>query len=470
MTRNIGTDAVINQERLKQQTSHPASPASGFELLYVISGSPNGGLYLKDSSGRQIGPFITGTATINNPEHDYYIYLAALLEPAAIEVIQTDTFSYPISSTGTKIMTSSWNTNINGSGRVEARNPKMPTYLRGVTVGGLGAGATATFIDPTLPVYTTPRDTYFDRMKTLFEITPSYIPISGTSGIPFLCGAYGAIVLQATNYNYAWIALRYANDVYGMNLDNEISDTTAIRFANVPYLAVNKLICNEVRGESGSGPLGGILYYLVPSTWSVIPDTNVYDFRDDFMGTSLDTATKWTRTQSGGTVEIDVKQQWLKLVGTTTWGNNGCYSQTGIARANGKKFIVDVYTGANATTVNSHMVGFNDGTGQDYVDFSHGLLFTSSGAANILKVYENGNDRGTVGSGYTNRTNYRVRITLGASNNATYEIQGGAYGKLGSNSWTAITPGTTSSATTPLYAGISAGQTGTMYMGDVKIL
>jgi len=62
MTKNIGTDANIDQVRLKQETSHPASPASGYELLYIISGSANGGLFVKDSAGRQIGPFITGSA------------------------------------------------------------------------------------------------------------------------------------------------------------------------------------------------------------------------------------------------------------------------------------------------------------------------------------------------------------------------------------------------------------------------
>lgn len=62
MTRNIGTDANINRIRLAQQTSHPASPASGYNYLYIISGSAYGGLYLEDSSGRQIGPFITGSS------------------------------------------------------------------------------------------------------------------------------------------------------------------------------------------------------------------------------------------------------------------------------------------------------------------------------------------------------------------------------------------------------------------------
>lgn len=60
--RNIDTTAVNNSVRLKQQMSPPSAPAAGYESLYVISGSAHGGLYLEDSGGRLIGPFITGTA------------------------------------------------------------------------------------------------------------------------------------------------------------------------------------------------------------------------------------------------------------------------------------------------------------------------------------------------------------------------------------------------------------------------
>lgn len=62
MARKIDTDAVIEKIRLKQQFSHPSSPDSGYNWLYVVSGSAHGGLYLEDASGRKIGPFITGSA------------------------------------------------------------------------------------------------------------------------------------------------------------------------------------------------------------------------------------------------------------------------------------------------------------------------------------------------------------------------------------------------------------------------
>jgi hypothetical protein len=61
MARKIDTDAEIDRIRMSMQFSHPSNPDSGYDWLYIISGSAHGGLYLKDPSGRQIGPFITGS-------------------------------------------------------------------------------------------------------------------------------------------------------------------------------------------------------------------------------------------------------------------------------------------------------------------------------------------------------------------------------------------------------------------------
>ena len=73
------------------------------------------------------------------------------------------------------------------------------------------------------------------------------------------------------------------------------------------------------------------------------------------------------------------------------------------------------------------------------------------------------------GSGSSSLHIYRVRLTLGASGNCTYEIQSGPqYPAIGSASWTDITP-RTSSATTTLYAGIVAANASDCYVGDVKI-
>lgn len=406
--------------------------------------------------------------------HDYYHYLAALLEPDAIEPLQAGAFSYVVASNVTKLLTASWSTRFGAAGRMEVRNQRDFIAMRGLTLTGLQSGSCALIIDPALPTYTDARETYFDRMLALVESTPQYLSIISGQTQPFLPGAYGAIVLQATQYNFAWVSIRTNADAYGWALTDEINDSSAFRTTVGMRFAVNKRVACEFRGESGSDTGetrgGGLLYYLCPASWSEIADPTTYNFRDDFMGDSLDTATKWTRAQStAGNVEIVTLYQWLKLTGNSNWGTNGAFTQSSIARANGKIFQVDVYTGRNATANNSHVVGWHDGAGHSFSDFAHAVLFTSSGAANILKVYENGNDRGAVGSGYDNGTVYRVRITLGASNNAVYQIQGGAYGALGSGSWTTITPGTSSSSTTPLHGGFTCHPTGVMYLSDVKI-
>lgn len=80
MARKIDTDAEIDRIRMAMQFSHPSSPDSGYDWLYVVSGSAHGGLYLKDPSGRQIGPFITGTPT---PSELDYVQFTSNVSPTA---------------------------------------------------------------------------------------------------------------------------------------------------------------------------------------------------------------------------------------------------------------------------------------------------------------------------------------------------------------------------------------------------
>jgi hypothetical protein len=219
---------------------------------------------------------------------------------------------------------------------------------------------------------------------------------------------------------------------------------------------------------------GSITYINCPDTWGKVTDSTSYIFRDDFMGATLDTATDWTRSQStAGNIEINTAFNWLSIQGNGNWGDNGIFSQTTTARSAGKVFECWVYIADTGdVTHNNVVVGWHDGAGQSYSDFAHGLDFTNSGGVLQLKVFENGNDRGEVGTDYTRGHIYRVRITLGASNDATYEIQGGPeYEPLGSASWDDITPGTTSSATSPLAIGVTVNGANTSdhYIGDMKM-
>lgn len=397
-------------------------------------------------------------------------YLCAALEPDAIESLKVDSFSYSISSSVTKLLMASWQTRLSSSGRMEQRNPSKYVPLRGVTLAGTGTGSTAVILDPTAPTYIDPWETYYARMGAINEYQTRYIPLVG-SGVkaPFLPGAYGAIVTQATCFDNAWILLR-VHGTYGINLWDEISDTAAQRFGDSLSFPVSLRIAGTVEGNTISGsPTGSVSFVLLPSSWSAIADSiaSSYIFRDDFMGSSVLDTGVWTRTQSTtGNVEIDTTYQWCKVFGNSTWGTNGLRETTGHARSGSPRLVVNCYVPLDAATAGAYMVGWGDGAGINYTNLAHAINFAASG---VINVYENGTARGTVGSGYTAGSVYRIRITANTGGSATYEIQGGKeYPAIGGATWTTITPGTTSSATSTLYATATA-YAGSGYVGDFRV-
>ncbi len=405
-----------------------------------------------------------GGGTGTDPNHAYYQNLAALLEPDAIEAFRTGTFTYNVSSSDTKFLLGMWNGRIGASGRFEIRDPRNPLPINDVTLTGLASTSYLVVIDPTLPSYTDARDTYFDRLQAIGALKTHFAPVVAASTITrFLPGPYGVIVTSVTCFDFAWLGL-YLPNGGAFNLADEIDDSNTQRVAHSLTLPVSKKFANGLYAGAGGSGSGGITYVILPADWSGIVDSTTYDFRDDFMGATLNTVTDWTRAQStAGNVEIDTNYQWLKLVGNTNWGTNGAFSQASIARANGKVFEVDIQPGLSTSGIGV-IVGFHDGSGQSYSDFAHGVHFGTSGNIN---VYEAGTDRGVVGTWEAGMI-YRVRITLGASNNATYEIQGGAFDPIGGATWGSIQPATSSNSTTPLYAGASIYQ-GTAYVSDTKI-
>ena len=167
-----------------------------------------------------------------------------------------------------------------------------------------------------------------------------------------------------------------------------------------------------------------------------------------------------------GNVEIDTDYQWCRCFGSGAWGANGLRRQVATTRTAGVKMVVDVYVPIGAVAAGgTNIVGWSDGSAHSQAAFAHGVNFSGS---NTINIYEGGVNRGTVGSGSTEGSIYRVRITLGASS-ATYEIQGGSqYPAIGSASWTNITPGTSSNSTSTLY-GAAAAWNGNGYISDMRI-
>jgi hypothetical protein len=401
----------------------------------------------------------------------YFSKLAALQEPDAIEVLQIGAFAYTVGSSDLKYVLASFATRLGASGRYEIRDPSKPFPLVGETMTGLGGTSTGVFLDPTLPTYDDPFTTYYDRLSILDTLKTMYYPINApnTTDI-FLPGAYGCIITGVTVFEATWIVAQY-QAVNGWNLANELGDTGSseyVRFYNKLCLPVNEKIVTHLKsGEEKSSGVGswGLTFVNLPSTWSRVIDPNTYNFRDDFAGGTLDTTTKWTRTIStAGNMEISTFWQWLIPKGNGSWGANGIVSQVSIAHATDRVFLCKVFCGVSGA--GNIIVGFHDGTGVSYTDFAYGIDFVGGGD---IQIFENGNNRGVTGTWVANRM-YIVRITLSGSTAAVYEIQGEGYEPLGSASWSDVTPGSSSSSTTPLYAGVvTSTANGDWYIGDVRV-
>lgn len=461
---------------IKAQLGLSATPANNFTL---DASADNGTMKLaRGNAGATTQDIMTVGAdgkvtfpqgSVGSIGYGYGKYLAASLEPDAIEALQKDSFSYVIPSDVTKLLIASFSTKLGSTGRMEQRNPQNFLPLRGVTLAGLGTGAAALIIDPSLASYSDPLSTYYNRLQYLAEsnVKTIQLTVSGQK-VPFLPGAYGAIIVQQTNYLFAFVTLRplgIAN--VGLNLADSISDSTSQRTGGSLTMPVNKGCSGVIEASAfGGSSTGSVSYVLLPASWSAIPDTTTYSFRDDFMGASLNTGI-WNRSQSVvGNVEINLDYQWLKVFGNGTWGANGLRRTVTESRANGKKLIVDFFAPIVSTS-GVGMVGWNTGAGNDYSHFAHAVNFASG---NAINVYENGTLRGTVGSGYTDGTIYRIRITLNSSGAALYEIQGGVqYPSIGGPSWTNITPGTTNSASNTLTPGATIYQNNA-YVSDFKVI
>jgi hypothetical protein len=473
---------------IKLRNSGSVGPPQDAQVADLAEGSPESGDYLVGFKlSGSIARFAIdnlGVGAPSTPNRAYFQYLAAMLEPLAQEPFYTGTADYMIGG-DVKLVQAAWDMKIAGAGRMDVRNSFRPLPLSNVTLAGNVTDSSAVFVDPNLPVYSNAESTYYARLAAIAAMTPKAVAISGLSTgantrVFFLPGPYGNIVTHFTQFNATWLAFSTKSNTAWAIWD-ELGDATGdyMRLGVNTFIPVSKNVANRltVGFSGGVGTAAGIvLHVILPSTWGAIIDATNYIFRDDFMGASLDTTTGWTRAQStAGNVEIDTNWAWLKLKGDGTWGHNGAFSQTSTTRAAGKVFLCDVYVPLEANAGNHNaIVGWHDGSGQSYSDFAHGIDFTTSAGVRRLFAFENGNSRGAVGAnpGYTEGETYRVRITLGSSNDATYEIQGGQYETIGGASWTDITPGTTSSSTSPLAIGASRESAGSLsyYLGDMKII
>lgn len=407
------------------------------------------------------------------PGHSYYDRLAGLLEPDCIETILTGTASLVIGANETKYLLASYWTRIGASGRFEVRDPNKPVALRNVTLTGLDVSSIGIISNPGLATYINSFQSYYDKLKIIDDLSLKTVSILGPSKkVLFLAGPYGNIITRVVNFDFTWVLATIPNLNLSYNLANEIGDSASDyqRNDNALLFPVNKKTISSISSglerTAGAG-LATVSHVILPSTYSNVLDTTVYQFRDDFMASSLDGA-KWTST---GSTVIDTNFQWVKMIGdNVAWGNTGLYGKTSFTRISGTAVTMDIMptTGTSPNLI----VGWSDGLGQSFSNMAHGIDFTVTGSVNVIQIFENGTNRGTiVGSTWTAFTTYRVRVTLlGANNAALYEIQGGSqFPPIGGAVWRNITPGTSSSVTTPIYPGAVIFTNVASYIGDIKV-
>lgn len=457
----------------------------------VLAGSAGAGTLVDFSSGIQ-DVFLTVPADMLTPQ-EYYLHKCALLEPDAIETPQLGAFTYTPAAFRWMIAGSWVSLSAGLGGSLDVRDTKHPVPLiTGQSVYGIRTGAGGLFLDPSRGSYPNPQGTFYQRKLALWNSTLKFSPVataSYSSGYhqTLLPGPYGSIIRRVNTTNLNWILAAYINGATNWHLTNEVgqANTQTCYFDNDMYLPVSKCMMSELYiglttnpAASDNPPYGGVAYILLPSTWSKVTDPLApYAFRDDFMGASLGGAV-WDVTQSAaGQVAINTDFAWCKVTCKTgdAWGANGMKTHTyNVTRAAGKKMLFDVYAGLSSSTgQNSRLiVGLGSGSGIHYTDLAHSILFGYS-AGNVLEIYEDGNDRGAVGSGWTYGCIYRFRITPLVGGGATYEVQGGTkYEPLGGALWTDITPGTSASAVNTFYPTVASayvGQAVAYYIGDVRV-
>jgi len=137
----------------------------------------------------------------------------------------------------------------------------------------------------------------------------------------------------------------------------------------------------------------------------------VFDFFDDFSGTSLNVK-KWSIYDNGAYISQNDKL--IASGGSSAWGSNGLTSIQTFSRANNYELNFDYKPISGA----QGMFGWHDsGTGTSYTD----LVYAYYNNSNNILVYEDNNNRGTMLGSWVNNHEYKIKIPMKASGGATYE-------------------------------------------------
>jgi len=220
------------------------------------------------------------------------------------------------------------------------------------------------------------------------------------------------------------VTVTYDADMQADFDDIRFYDTTS--FAELPHWIESKTdgVSATVWVKTGANNTVYV-YYGNPSAVSISDGSLVFEFFDNFVGTTINT-TKWTEidpnnsiAQNDGLILNDVTDAWDKAL----------ISKQTITRA-ADKMIYSKLTIAPDTPGNNHfMMGWelNQTANPSYTQLVHGLYWSNY----ALTAYEKGGNTSGTGA-YAANTTYEIKIELKATG-AKYYIKGGAFG-----SWTLV--------------------------------
>jgi hypothetical protein len=191
--------------------------------------------------------------------------------------------------------------------------------LRGLALTGTAPApdssfnSTAAILDTTIPDYgSAARETYYDRLLALAEMAQYHVGWSGGNTIALLFpGPYGSILTTFAINDVVWLALVTPHGRSGsptatqslLTIHDEEGDGTShgMRLGRVLNMPVSKNIMSALvtgAADGATNPRASMTYVHLPSDWSPIVDPRApFDFRDDFLGASIDTGV-WTRVES----------------------------------------------------------------------------------------------------------------------------------------------------------------------------
>ncbi len=172
------------------------------------------------------------------------------------------------------------------------------------------------------------------------------------------------------------------------------------------------------------------MYYGNPGATSTSSGTGLFEFFDDFRGTTIDTS-KWVEIDSDNSIYQnndlilnDVSDSWTRAL----------ISKQTFTRAADKKIYMKFTIPADTPGDNHFMAGWelDQTTNASYTQLVHGMYWNNY----LLTTYEKNNHTGPNTQAYAAGTDYEMKIEL-KSAGANYYIKGGAY-----SDWTQVVPST----------------------------